>query len=496
MRSGLFSLRPTTRLSGAAYLAVSQAILIALGYVTHLIVGKIGGPSLYGVYGVVLSLMSIINMLLTLGIPVAASKEVAEDEANSGGVFVSALRLQLLFAAVLSAATVVLAPFFASVLGDARLVPLIRFTALIFPSTAIYALFSNYFNGLHAFAAQARLTVLYAIVKLAGSVGLLFLFRSVTAALSGFIFGGLAATIIGFLQSWTTIRGHIRAWISPRRLFAFAGSFVGMSIALQILMSLDLFLVKRFLLDDTLVGYYNAATTIARIPYFILQGLGFVFLPSVARLLQEDVARARAFIREVFRYLFLFLAPITALAATTSKALVQLFFSAEYIPAARSLTLLSIALGFLSAFYLLSTIAAGAGRPKIPLRIAWALIPAAGILGALLIPRGGLEGAALATLVTAGTGAAALSLYMYRQFRITFPARTCLRGVAAVVVAVIPTYVVTPPTAFLPFWYALLFAAYALTLFALGEVRREDWARVQSLLPRQGRRGGNPAEIA
>lgn len=496
MTSALFALRPTRRLSGAAYLAMSQAVLIALGYVTHVLVGKIGGPPLYGVYGVVLSLMSIINMLLTLGIPVAASKETAEDEANSGGVFLSALRLQLVFSAVLSLATALLAGTFAQLLGDARLTPLIRFSALIFPATAVYALFSNYFNGLHAFAAQARLTVLYAIVKLVGSVGLLFTFRSVTAALSGFIFGGLAATAIGFLQSWTTIRGRIRARIPPRRLFVFAGSFVGTSIALQILMSLDLFLVKRFLLDDTLVGYYNAATTIARIPYFILQGLGFVFLPSVARLFKEDVARAREFIREIFRYLFLFLAPITALAATTSKALVRLFFSADYIPAARSLTLLSIALGFLAAFYLLSTIAAGAGRPKVPLRIAWLLIPLAGMLGALLIPRGGLEGAALATLVAAGTGAAVLSLYMYRQFRITFPARTCLRGVAAVVVAVIPTYFVTPPTAFLPFWYALLFAAYALTLFALGEVRREDWARVKSLLPGQGRRGESPAEIA
>ncbi|MDP3685890.1 MAG: oligosaccharide flippase family protein [bacterium] len=492
----LFALRRTTRLSGAAALAVSQAILIALGYVTHLIVGKIGGPPLYGIYGVVLSLMSIINMLLTLGIPVAASKEVAEDEANSGGVFVSALRLQLLFAAVLSMATIFLAQPLAAVLGDPRLAPLIRFTALIFPSTAVYALFSNYFNGLHAFAAQARLTVLYAIVKLAGSVGLLFFFRSVTAALSGFIFGGLAATAIGFLQSWTTIRSRIRARIPPQRLFVFAGSFVGTSIALQILMSLDLFLVKRFLLDDTLVGYYNAATTIARIPYFILQGLGFVFLPSVARLFKEDVARAREFIREVFRYLFLFLAPITALAATTSKALVRFFFSADYIPAARSLTLLSIALGFLSAFYLLSTIAAGAGRPKVPLRIAWILIPLAGMLGALLIPRGGLEGAALATLAAAGAGTALLAIYMYRQFRLTFPVRTFIRGFVAVGVAVIPTYFVTPPTVLLPIWYALLFAAYALTLFALGEVRREDWAHVKSLLPGAGRRGENPAEIS
>lgn len=493
----LLHLRKTQRLQGAALLAVSQTILIALGYVTHLLVGKIGGPSLYGVYGVVLSLMTIINMLLALGIPVAASKETAEDEQNSGGVFLSAIRLQLVFALCLSGGTLLLADVLGSLLKDPKLVPIIRFTAVIYPATALYSLLSNYFNGLHAFAAQARLTVLYAIVKLAGSVGFLMLFRSVPAALSGFIAGGLTATAVGLPRALTTVRGRVQRAVPARRLFAFAGSFVGMSIALQILMSLDLFLVKRLLQDDTLVGYYNAASTVSRIPYFILQGLGFVFLPSVARLFREDESRARAFIRDVFRYLFLLLLPITALAATTSKALLGLFFSAAFAPAARPLTLLSVALGLLSAFYLLSTIAAGAGRPRTPLTISWGLIPLAGVLGVLLIPRGQLPGAAIATTTTAAVGLSLLAAYMYLRFHLTFPIPTLLRGLGATAVAMLPTYAVpSPPTLLLPAWYLLLLLVYGLALTALGEVRREDWARVKTLLPkRAGSEGGKPSAL-
>lgn len=464
---------------------MSQTILVALGYVTHILVGKIGGPPLYGVYGVVLSLMTIINMLLTLGIPVAASKETAENEENSGGVFASAIRLQIFFAAVLSAGTLLLAGPFASVLRDPTLVPIIRFTAVIYPATALYSLLSNTFNGLHAFTAQARLTVLYAVVKLAGSVGFLFAFRSVPAALSGFTAGGLAATAVGLPQVLATVRGRVRTRVPFSRLFVFAGTFVGMSIALQILMSLDLFLVKRILGDDTLVGLYNAAATIARIPYFILQGLGFVFLPSVAQLFKEDKERARAFIRATFRYLFLLLLPITALAATTSKALLSLFFSPAFAPAARPLTLLSLALGLLSAFYLLSTIAAGAGRPRVPLAISWTLIPLAAVLGMILIPRYHLPGAAVTTISAAAVGTLTLAAYMYRRFRITFPLLTLARGAAATAVAVVPTYFVSPSSLLLPFWYLTLLAAYGLTLVALGEVRAEDLARVKTLLPKK-----------
>lgn len=477
----------TTRLSGAAHLAVSQTVLIALGYVTHVLVGKIGGPPLYGVYGVVLSLMTIVNMLLTLGIPTATSKETAEDEANSGGVFVSAVRLQLLFAFVLSFGTLLFADAIAELLKDQKLAPIIRFTAFIYPATALYSLLSNYFNGLHAFSAQARLTILYSLAKLTGSVGLLFLFRSVPGALSGFIAGGLTATAIGLPQALKTVRGRIRATVPARRLFVFAGTFVGMSIALQILMSLDLFLVKRLLADDTLVGYYNAATTIARIPYFILQGLGFVLLPSVAKLFKENPLAARSFIKAVFRYLYLALLPMTALAAGTSKALLTLFFSAAYQPAARPLTILAIALGCLSAFYLLSTIAAGAGKPRVPLMISWLLVPVALVVGTILIPRYALTGAAATTLGVSVVGATILALYMYLRFRLTFPLATLARGALATMVAVLPTYFVSPPILVLPLWYILLFAAYGLSLVALGEIRQEDWKQVQRLIPSSAR---------
>ena len=95
----------TSRLSGAILLASAQAVLLGMGYVTHILIGKLGGPALYGVYGVVLSFMTILNMIMTLGIPVAVSKEVAQDEENSGGILTSALLGQMVLAIILSSGT-------------------------------------------------------------------------------------------------------------------------------------------------------------------------------------------------------------------------------------------------------------------------------------------------------------------------------------------------------------------------------------------------------
>ena len=329
MHQNTIKIHRTSKLSGALLLASAQAVLLGLGYITHILVGKLGGPSLYGVYGIVLSFMTILNMLMTLGIPIAVSREVAQDESNSGAILKSALFGQLGLAVILSLSTILFSKSIAGILGDASLAPIIAFTAIVYPLTAVYSVITNYFNGLHAFALQAMIVLLYSLAKLAGSVGLLVPFR-VYGALSGFAVGGAIASIIGAPFVYKATKKHFQQAFPLKKLLTFAGAVVGTSIALQILMSTDLFLVKKFLHDDTLAGYYNAASTLSRIPYFILQALGFIFLPSIARLMKENEDLARDFIREIFRYLYLLLLPVTVLAAATSKSLVHLFYSQVY----------------------------------------------------------------------------------------------------------------------------------------------------------------------
>jgi len=491
--SNSIKIHRTSRLSGAILLASAQTILLGLGYITHILIGKLGGPALYGIYGVVLSFMTILNMLMTLGIPIAVSREVAQNEENSGGILASALIGQTALALILSFCTVAFAGNIATFLGDQTLAPIIMFTAIIYPLTAIYSVLANYLNGLHAFALQAGIIILYSVAKLAGSVGLLFPFR-IYGAFAGFAVGGAMASAIGIPVIYKSIKRHYVRKFPVKKLLTFAGAVVGTSLALQILMSTDLFLVKKILHDNTLAGYYNAASTLSRIPYFILQALGFIFLPSIARLMRENEEAARQFIRDIFRYLFLLLLPITALAAATSKGLVYLFFSAEYEPAARPLTLLMIALGMLSAFYLLAMIAAGSNKARVPLIISWAMLPVSVILGIFLIPRFRLEGAAITTIISSTLGTLAMGSYMIKRFKLSFPISTLVKGVFATFLMIIPTYFINISPLFTPILYAVLFLLYFLVLIILKEIKKDDWAHLKSLLPKTKDKQGKIAE--
>src|SRR5687768_14577445 len=83
-----------SRLTGAVSLVLAQACVLLFGYAAHLWIGRVLGPGPYGIYGVVLSIQTIAGLILTLGVPMAVSRFVAQDERHARSILYQALRIQ------------------------------------------------------------------------------------------------------------------------------------------------------------------------------------------------------------------------------------------------------------------------------------------------------------------------------------------------------------------------------------------------------------------
>lgn len=473
-----------SRLTGAVSLVIAQAVVLVFGYATHLWIGRFLGPAPYGIYGVILSVQSIVGLLLTLGVPVAVSRYVARDERSAHSILLQGLRVQTVVAVVVSFLTLLASPIIARLLGDMTLVNYIRFSAVIILLQAYYPVFAQFLSGLHHFNRQAALTALYAVAKLVGALTLVYWWQ-VYGAFAGFAIGGIVAALFGWV--WSKRHGGKKPQRLPvRALLEFAGTYVLILVGLQLLISLDLFMVKALLRDDIQAGYYNAAVTLSRISYMLLQALAFILLPSVSALTKpgEPHENAAAFIADALRYLIMLIVPSVALAAATSRALVTLFYSQEYLTAAPVLTVLMVGLGCLAFFLLLSNIVAGAGKAKIGLAVTAALLGLSAVLGSQLIPRFGLQGAAWQTTITGVVGLAALGTYTFRAFRIPIPIRSTINILLASAVCIAPTYFwqATPLTIF--FQYLLAAVLYVASLLVLGEISAGDRRRISEIHPR------------
>lgn len=472
-----------SRLTGAIFIVGAQAIVLVLGYATHLWIGRVLGPAAYGVFGVVLSLQTIVGLLLTLGIPVAVSRFVAQDEAHAQSILKQGMKIQLVVALTVSASLLLLSSWLARLLGDAALTTYIAFNAVVILGQAFYPIQAQFLSGMHMFSRQAALTAFYAMIKVVGALSLIY-FIHIYGAFAGFLIGGLAAGLLGWY--WTRGLGGAGSKTFPLKDFlSFAGTFALVLFGLQILISLDLFMVKALLRNDTQAGYYNAAVTLSRISYTLLQSLGFILLPSVAKLTKPGQSHDEAakFISSTIRYLIALIVPSVVLAAATSKSLIMLFYSSKFIPAAPPLTILMVGLGALGFFLLLANIVAGAGKPAITLWITLLLIVISAASGAWLIPHYGLMGAASQTALAGIAGLAILGIYTFRHFRIPLPYASIARILAASFLAVLPTYFWPVSALLLPPLYVVSGIVYIAALILLGEVTLEDRRQLARIHP-------------
>lgn len=463
------------------HLTVSSLAFMLSGYIVNIWLGKKFGPGDYGIYGVIISLMTMINIIQTSGLPQAASRFIAAKPESAEDVLHAALRAQILSTIGISFLFFMLSRPLALLLNDISLMPYIEATSLILPFYSVFALYTGYYNGLHNFRKQAMMYIIYSGVKLVAVIGLIYVFH-LYGAIIGFIIAPLAALLFGSHLPRSTAEGDGLS----RRLIVFSLPLIGFAVLSTLLISVDLFFVKSLLAEGQAAGLYTASQNIARIPYFALAAFAAVLFPTVARSMAREEARETGKkIRDNLRYLLLLLIPSTALIMMTSADVLRLMYSSSYLPAAASLSWLALGLAFISIFVILANVINAAEKPSTSMLIAAIGVGVTSLFCFLLVPERGFSGAALAT--TAG-GAVTMLLALIAVAR-RFPRIIPWSGSAKMMVAALGMYAAHAALHFsfilLPLSYLVLLGIYALVLVILGEIGRADISAIKALLPRR-----------
>lgn len=460
-------------------LMVSSSVFLVSGYLISVWLGRELGPTEYGIYGVIISLMTAVNIIQTSGLPQATSKFIASGKHNVDEILNASLRLQIISTGILTLLFFIFAYPLSLLLNDATLVGYIRATAFILPFYAIFALYSSYYNGLHNFKRQAFINIVYSLAKVISVIGLVYIFH-LYGAIIGFIIAPIVALLFGFhLPKAVPVAKELY-----RSLILFSLPLIGFAALSTLLLSIDLFFVKALLADDKAAGLYTASQNIARIPYFALSAFAMMLLPTISRSVHTESAQeTEKRIRETFRYLSLFLIPGTVLIAATSSQLLQLLYTESYVSAADSLAWLVVGLAFITVFAALANVIIAMGRPGTAMIIAGGGLSLAVLFCWLLIPHFGLVGASIATMIGGGVAMLLALLVVSRQF----PHIVSWVSTMKIFLASAGMYVVSIFIHLLVLWlplvYIILAVVYGIILLVLREITREDLLVLKRMIP-------------
>jgi stage V sporulation protein B len=518
---------------GVIYIGLAKIYFIVAGLGIELVLPAILGNVLFGAYGFVAQTVSMVNNVLVTGTIQAVSRFTAQQPALARPVQAAGLRMQLGLGLPVAAAFMLGAPIYAHFVHDPSKIGLLVLGGAIIAGNAFYAVFVGTANGTRAFHKQAGLDMSFATLRAIAILGAAFVGLGLYGTIGGwvtavFVILAVAAIVVGVPGRSAAASGaqpgvHSDVY-SIRPLAVFFLSVAGYLILLNLIMAVDVPLLKRFATEwfaahpdalaavahapgmkaievplspasaaDGQIGYYRVVQNLARLSYQVIIAGMFVVFPLVSRsTFANDRETTRRYIHTTMRYSLVFASGVGAVMAANPGPIIDVLYRPEYAHFGAP-ALIALALGNVAfcLFAIAGTILNGAGRTLDAIVVAAVTLLALVLANVLMVPqfapgRPMLLATATATASAMLAGAALGGVYLVRRFGAFLPWATLVRVLLAVAAAVGVGRLVPFESTLLTLVEAVIVgASYLATLVLTRELTGRDLAAVTSLRRRK-----------
>lgn len=329
-------------------------ILNVLGYLFHFYAGRKLGPSDYGVFGSLLSLIYIIGMPLT-AIQTTITKFVADFKAKEeyekiSYLLVASLKKIFLIGIIITVIYLILSPIIASFLKIESTTPVILiggflFLALLLPITR------GFLQGLQRFGQLSNSFILEGIVKFGFGLILIPTFLRVNGAIISFVLAYLFPFVLT-LYFLRKIYRNTKEKFDSEEIYKYSLPVIIMLVSLTLFYTIDILLVKHFF-SSVEAGYYAALTLIGKVIFFGSMSINMVMIPKIAELHAVGKDAKRLMLKSLFMVgLFGFF--LTLVYFLFPNLIVGILFGQEFLEITKYIGLFAIFISIFSLVYVLS----------------------------------------------------------------------------------------------------------------------------------------------
>ena len=338
---------------GGSFITVLGSLLAGfLGYLYHLLMGRLLGPSEYGV------LASLLSLLYVFSVPTATfslvATKFAADFKKSRQFLEKTEKKSFLFSLLFFLFFGALTPLIASFLHLQALLPILLIglcLALGFLVTFKGAILQGRLN----FVPLAVGGTANAAIKLL--LGIIFVYFGLG------INGAILPMVIGAIFSYFYFQHFLISKevmvkeetsspkLTNKEIWGYTKPIFLFTLAFALLYSIDIIFARHFLAPQE-AGWYGALSTLGKIIYFLVSPLSLVLFPMASRKKSQEEKSDRLF-RFSFSLAILIAIFLTAAYFLFPNLILRVFYGEQFLPAAAYLGLFGIFLSFYSLAYFL-----------------------------------------------------------------------------------------------------------------------------------------------
>lgn len=461
---------------GSLLLLIARATFFLCGLLTAIVVSRFLGPVDFGIYGLVFTLVTWLQVMLTGGLAGATTKVLTEHADRRHAVEQTALAVLTVLGAILFAlgyaASAPLTRFF----GAPSAAPALRIAFLDVPLMALVGAWQGTLYAAGRYDLLALTIAAHGVLKATG-IAALALIHALSVEAAFLVHVASSLIVIVLLMAAQPPRAVWPSTDLARALLRRAiplALYIGVA---QLHLNLPLWLLAAVMTASPATGFYVAALNVSRTLTLVPAALSAVAFSAISRAIaMSDEARAREQLALALRLALLLLLPAVALVSIEAEPLVLLLFGSAYGEAA---TILPWQMLAFSLFALLDVIVNGlaaAGVTVAPaLSLACLLLPAAA-LSLLLILSSAAVGAGVAHALSMTFGLGLVLLFALRRFRPFLPWASLGRVASSTLLAALVCFLMPSSGIWVVVTLAFAFAVYLLALFFLQELRFADFA--------------------
>ena len=414
----------TSKIAKGSIVILLGAFLFRIGgWIYRVLMANLLGPAGYGILGLTLPSQGFLIIIAGAGLPPAIAKFVAEYKAKKDYAMVREVisvstKLMIIMGIVFGVIMYFIAePLAIGLFHKPEAVLPFKLIALITPFSVVVGALRGTFQGLYQMTN----------ILITRAVELIFMIMvAVSLVLAGaYVAGAVIGTAVGFMAAMVAaiilFRKHVWNEISTphnlleraektftfredlglvKTLLLFSIPVVITGLAELALYDMGTFVIGVYMPSEA-IGYYNAASPIARLPLIISMAVATSVLPATSEAMGlKDRHLLHTYILQSYRYVSLSVLPLCVGTVIFATPILQLvYFGSAYLPASAALQILAAGMLFFTLYTISSSISQGLGKPMLPMFV---LILGTTVdvgLSILLVPPFGINGAALATTI-------------------------------------------------------------------------------------------------
>jgi O-antigen/teichoic acid export membrane protein len=468
---------------GGSVAFIGRLFSLAFSYLLAIVLARGLGERDYGLFVVGFSLVTLIGSFSMLGLNRGTVRFIAlyrgiGEQGREIGTFKAALSIVLISGLTSAAVVVISAPHLARLLNIPSELTIyfwgiacwIIIWAFIYELTAVV-------EALHRLEYRAAIIdVGWPLARLLLTIGALLLGGKLIEVIAANVLGSLLTLlVIGFIVYRIFLRKFqaVPAVLPTRQLLLFS-----LPVMLFNLLNLSQSQVEIYLLtvlrSSETAGIFNAAARTSMLIVAFLEGLGIIFSPFVSDLAnQRQTTELNKLMSTVTRWSFMVGAPVALIIILFGEPILH-FFGNGFIVAVPALRILALAQLVNATTGPVGVILTMSGHPNLNLLNSVLTLGLSIFLGFLLIPRLGILGAAISSGISTSLVNLLRTIQVFQILRIWAYNGQFLKPIAAVLIAVIITYVTVILWDFGSEWFSLIAGGcifvltYAVMILGLG----------------------------